>query len=156
MLDTHFIVREPLLNHQERVLGYELSWQGTADAGREPSEDEALHLVRFAAEHLAKPDAESLLGEQVVFLEVTPRVLAGDALNLLPAHGTVLALRGKNIANDAAIAAVAAARAKGYAIALRDAAPDAIDQRVLKDLSYLELQISAPDFASQVQQHRAR
>jgi len=153
MQDTHFIVREPLLNNQERVFGYELGWQDIIASGRKPTEDEALALVQFVAEHLGADGSTSLLGEQSILLEVAPRLLAGDALALLPPRGTVLAVRADDVRDDAAIAAVIAAHARGYSVSLRDARPEALDERLLKAVSYLELNVRAPDFVASVQQY---
>lgn len=155
MLDTHFIVREPLLNNQERVLGYELRWQDAALVGRKPTEGEAEELVRFVGEQLASEGSDSLLGDQVLFLEVTPAVIASESLAVVPPRGTVLALHGVDIADGDAVAAITSARAKGYAISLRDADLAAVDRGVLNQLSYYEMPIGAPDFGAQVQQYRA-
>lgn len=157
MLDTHFIVREPLLNSQERVLGYELLWQDVAASGRAPSAEEALHLVRFAAECLGGAEADSLLGEQLVFLEITPHLLGHPALDALPVRGTVLVLRAAELADDATIAKMAQARARGFAISLRGLVdPAMLDARLHAELAYLEVSMGAPDFAAQVQQHQTQ
>lgn len=154
MHDARFIVREPLLNTQERVLGYELCWQDVTPEGRAPTEPEATHLLQFAADNLGGA-ADSLLGEQLVFVEIPVSLLAGDALDLVPSRGTVLALRAAELTTEDAVAAVLAAHAKGFAISLREAKLAELDQRLLKQASYLELRFGAPDFATQVQQHRA-
>ncbi|HVL75912.1 MAG TPA: HDOD domain-containing protein [Noviherbaspirillum sp.] len=153
MPDSHFIALEPLLNNQERVLGYELRWHGAADTA--PDDNAALELVRCVHEHLRDDETASLLGEQRVFVEVTPALLEPSVLALLPAQGTVLILRGDALASEETIAAVAKARAQGYAFSVRDANPAALDKQLLAQLSYAELRADRPDFLAQLQQWRA-
>jgi EAL and modified HD-GYP domain-containing signal transduction protein len=50
MHQTNFIVREPLLDPKQRVIGYELCWQ--QQNGREVGAADLESLVGFVAEHL--------------------------------------------------------------------------------------------------------
>lgn len=155
MQDTHFIVREPLLNTQERVLGYELSWQGTSTEDRRPNDAEAIGLVRYVAAQLNDTDSGALLADQTLFLEVSPKVLTGDTLAALPPQGTVLILRGADMADAETVAAIADIQAKGYGIGLRDVDANTLDKGAFKHLTHLELRMDAPDFVSQLERHRA-
>jgi c-di-GMP-related signal transduction protein len=50
MHHTNFIVREPLLDPKQRVIGYELSWQQQGTRDIRDADLEA--LVAFVAEHV--------------------------------------------------------------------------------------------------------
>lgn len=155
MQEENFIVREPLVNPQERVLGYELDWQKNALAACAPSEEDMVDLAGFIAAQLADADSPSLLGDQVIFLEATPALLAHDALCALPAKGTVFALRAPDFSNADTIEAIHAARAKGYGISLRDVNLATLDKSLLPHITHVEVPIGASDFATQVQAYRA-
>ena len=47
MHDINFIVREPLLDPKQRVIGYELSWQLTQPGAEKPTDEELEALVGF-------------------------------------------------------------------------------------------------------------
>lgn len=155
MQEEQFIVREPLVNPQERVLGYELSWQQTTTAGRKPTESEIVSLARFVGEQINNTESGSLLSDQVLFIEVTPALLTHEAINALPPKGTVLALRGPDLGAPDVAAAVRAMRAQGYGISLRDINIATLDKSLLPYITYIEVPIGSPDFAAQVQLFRA-
>jgi c-di-GMP-related signal transduction protein len=154
MLEENFIVREPLVNPQERVLGYELSWQKNALTGSAPSDDDIVDLAGFVAEQLATEDAPTLLGDQVIFLEATPAFLTNDALNTLPAKGTVIALRAPDLSDEDTVGLIRDTHAKGYGISLRGVNLATLDRSMLQHVTHLEVPINAPDFATQVQLFR--
>ncbi len=155
MQEENFIVREPLVNSQERVLGYELSWQSATAAERKPTEAEIIGLARFVADQLNGTDSGALLGDQILFIEATPSLLDHEALCALPPKATVLALRGADVTNADALATIRAMRAKGYGISLRDTNLATIDNALLPHLTHIEAPIGAADFAVQVQHYRA-
>src|SRR5687767_4174604 len=98
MQQEHFIVREPLLNSEERVLGYELYWQHAAAPGYRPTEAEIVALAQFVGDELNNTESGALLGDQILFIEATPPLLAHDALSALPPKGTIFALHGADVA----------------------------------------------------------
>lgn len=154
MQREQFIVREPLLNTQERVLGYELSWQQASNTDR-PSEADQLALVRFVAEQLGDAAAGEKLGDHVLFIELTPALLGNEAVLSLPPRNAVLAVRGPDLSTPEAVAAVRAAREQGYSISAREVNLATIDRNLLPLLTYVELQLGAGDFAVQVQHFRS-
>jgi c-di-GMP-related signal transduction protein len=155
MQQEFFIVREPLLNTQERVLGYELSWQHVMNSGVGPSDEEATELVHFVAAELSDNDAVAPLNDHLVFLEVPVSVMAGNAIDFLPSKGMVLAVRGSDLKSPGAIEILKVAHGKGFGLSLRDVDVAAIDKAVLPLLTHIELPIVASDFAAQVQAFRA-
>lgn len=155
MQEEHFIVREPLLNSQERVLGYELSWQSVTGPGRKPSDAEIIELARFVADQINDTESGALLGDQLLFIEATPALLAHEALCGLPPKGTVFGLRGADVTNSDAVTAIQATRAKGYGISLRDADLGTLDKSFLSHITHFEVQIGSADFTTQVQHFRA-
>jgi c-di-GMP-related signal transduction protein len=155
MRAENFIVREPLLNTQERVLGYELSWQREAGDPSRCGDQEAVALARFVADQLNETESGALLGDQALFVEARPALLAHDAFCALPPSGTVLALHAADLADGDAVAAMQSMRAKGYGISLRGVDLAWFDKSLLPHVTYIEVPTSAPDFAAQVQWYRS-
>ena len=155
MQQEHFIIREPLLNSQERVLGYELYWQHAVAPGCRPTDAEIVSLAQFVADQLNNTESGALLGDQILFVEATPALLAHDVFSALPPKGTVIALRGADVAGEDAMAAIRAMRAKGYGIAIRDVNLASVDRNLLPHLSHFELEVGAADFVPQVQLYRS-
>jgi EAL and modified HD-GYP domain-containing signal transduction protein len=149
MQTENFIVRNPLLNNQERVLGYALSWQDRTAA-------DPLALADLVRAQLDQDEPGALLGEHLLFLDATPDSLSDPGLAGLPAKGMVFALRGADLADGDALAALRAARGRGYGIALRDADAATLDKNLLAQLTHVELAASAPDLAARVEWLRAQ
>jgi c-di-GMP-related signal transduction protein len=154
---ANFIVREPLLNSKERVLGYHLTWQPTENTGPVLTEDEAKSLVRFVTEQISGTDWESssLLGEHVLFLPAHPALLNTGLYSQLPRKGIVLSLSAADLADPAAASAARTLRSEGYGISLREANLAAMDKSLLNVVNHIEVSVNANDFANQVQIFRS-
>jgi c-di-GMP-related signal transduction protein len=155
MQDANFLVREPLLNAQERVLGYQLAWQPNDTTGARPTEEEARALARLLTEQINGDGVDAALGEHVMFLPSHPALLASNAYAALPPKSTVIALGVQDLAQAEAPAAARALRAQGYGISMRDANLATVDKELLSLVSHVEVSVGAPDFATQVQAFRA-
>ncbi|TFW09239.1 HDOD domain-containing protein [Oxalobacteraceae bacterium OM1] len=153
MQEENFIVREPLLNAQERVLGYELLWQRHTGGAR-PDVESILSLAQFAAEQLNDTESGALLGEQLLFLEVIPGLLADPTICSLPVKGTVLALRAADLGTPEAVEALKGAKALGYSISVREVDLPTFDRALVQYVNYFEVPVTAGDFAAQVQAYR--
>ncbi|WP_151636357.1 EAL and HDOD domain-containing protein [Noviherbaspirillum aerium] len=150
-----FIVREPLVNSQERVLGYEITWHGTAASDPLRPDADILLLASFVAEQLNDTDSGALLGDQVIFIEARPMLLEHEEFGRLPPNGTILVLRGDDLSAEGVPEAIKSARAKGYGISLRDVDIASLDRAVLEQVTHIETNINSAGFPAQVQQFRA-
>ncbi len=155
MHDINFIVREPLLDPKQRVIGYELSWQLTQPGAEKPTDEELEALVGFVAEQLVDEDENWLLRDKVLFLDAVPALLSTDALHAMPPEYTVLTLTGRDMANPDTLAAVRALRAGGIGISLRGADLNKFDKNLLPDISYIEVRFSGADVAAQAKMYAA-
>src|SRR5438128_515241 len=97
MHQTNFIVREPLLDAKQRVIGYELSWQ--QHNGNEPNDADLEALIGFVAAHVVDEETGWLLRDKVLFLDAVPAMLSLDALHALPPEHTVLSLHVRHLAD---------------------------------------------------------
>lgn len=154
MQEENFIVREPLLNAQERVLGYELSWQHKDSPGVQPGKEEARALVDFIAGQIDELESSVLLGEHLLFLAAPAALLKGQAFSALSKKRTVLAVQAAELSDAETVTAVKTLRTRGYGISLRGASPETVEKDLLSFVSHIEISAAASDFAEQVRQWR--
>ncbi|MEO5934244.1 MAG: HDOD domain-containing protein, partial [Duganella sp.] len=158
MHQTNFLVREPLLDAKQRVVGYELCWQRQTRDGAPPSTPAELEsLVDFVAGQMVDDDNGGawLLRDKILFLEAVPAMLSTDALHRLPPERTVLSLKASALANPDTLAAVQALRAGGVGILLRGADLARSGTRLPTLASYVEVRFSGADVATQARTYAA-
>jgi EAL and modified HD-GYP domain-containing signal transduction protein len=153
MHHSNFIVREPLLDPKQRVIGYELCWQ--QQNGSEVGAADLEALVGFVAEHLVDEEHGWLLREKLLFLDAVPAMLSTDALHALPPERTVLSMAVRDLANNDTRAAVQALRAGGVGISLRGANLDLLGRNLSVVASYAEVRFTGADVATQARTYAA-
>lgn len=149
MHDINFIVREPLLDPKQRILGYELSWQQPENPEAALTHADATDLVRYATEWLTDAEGAWLLGDNFLFIQATPDLLREEALRGLPPKHTVLTLGPEDLLEGETVELVKALKAEGYGIALRNADVVVNDKNLLPLVSHVEICFGAADFPSQ-------
>jgi EAL and modified HD-GYP domain-containing signal transduction protein len=132
-----FIVRTPLLDPQQKVLGYKLACQGPRDAVR------TADLQRLAAWVARPPDDASappggVAGDGVVFLQAPAGALSPEAFAGLAAGKTVLSLEEADFRVPAVGPAVKALRERGFGISLRLPKPRALPPTLVALLTHVE------------------
>lgn len=138
MSEMKFIVREPLLNPTQKVLGYELSWYNGEQGEGMASDAELLELLSLTARQLQGEDVASQLNGSVLFFEATPALIATSELQELPVNNTVFRLTVTDLADPETLKAVAALRQRGYGISLRGADALASGHPLLQLASHVE------------------
>ncbi|GGY06676.1 HDOD domain-containing protein [Massilia dura] len=153
MHQTHFLVREPLLDPQQRVVGYELAWQ--LDPAAVPAQAELEDLVRFVAGLVNDAERGWLLRDKTLFLQAVPGMLSTDALHDLPPQHTVLSIRTAELANPDTLAAVRALRAGDVGILLRNCDLARVGNRLPMIASFVEVRFTGADVAEQARAYAA-
>lgn len=153
MHETNFIVREPLLDPKQRVIGYELSWhlhdkQPVTDADLEA-------LIGFVAEHVNDDAQGWLLRDKVLFLDAVPDMLSTDALFAMPPERTVLTMKASDLADPDTLAAVQGLRAGGVGISVRDGDLAHLGANLAMSASYIEVRFSGANVATQARTYAA-
>ena len=149
MHQTNFIVREPLLDPKQGVIGYELAWQ--QETGQAPTDADLEALVGFVAAQLNDDERGWLLRDKVIVMNAVPAMLSTDALFAMPPEYTVLSMHIDELADETTLAAVQGLRAGGVGIALRGADLATISKTELAAASYLEVNFTGADVAAQAQ-----
>jgi c-di-GMP-related signal transduction protein len=150
---TNFIVREPLLDPRQRVLGYELSWQ--QHDGRIPTDLDLEGLVGFVAEHVNHEDHGWLLRDKILFLDAVPAMLSTDALHALPPERTVLTFDIRQLTDLDVRSAVQAVRAGGVGVAIRGCDLTLLGRNLSPYASYVEVRFTGTDVGDQARTYAA-
>ena len=153
MHQTNFIVREPLLDPKQRVIGYELSWQH--HDGNTPTGQELEDLVAFVAEHVCHEEHGWLLRDKLLFLDAVPEMLSTDALHCLPPERTVLTLDIRKLTDPDVRAAVQAVRVGGVGVSIRGADINLLGRNLSPYASYVEVKFAGADVAFQARTYAA-
>lgn len=155
VMDTaDFIVREPLLDPQQQVLGYELTWQQSSSDDRAQRAD-PVALADFVGQQLNDPDGTWLLSGNLLFLEAPPALLQADSLLALPPQNTVLIVDVAHLADPAIRTTLTNLRADGYGIALRNVDFSVFDKNLLALATHVEVDFDPVDLASQAKTYGA-
>jgi len=150
---TNFIVREPLLDPRQRVLGYELSWQ--QHDGRIPTDQDLEGLVGFVAQHVNHEEHGWLLRDKILFLDAVPGMLSLDALHALPPERTVLTFDIRQLTDLDVRSAVQAVRAGGVGVAIRGCDLNLLGRNLSPYASYLEVRFTGSNVADQARSYAA-
>jgi c-di-GMP-related signal transduction protein len=146
MHQTNFIVREPLLDPQQRVIGYELCWQQEGTVIRDADLES---LIGFVAQHLVDSDGKWLLRDKLLFLDAVPAMFSLDALHALPPEHTVLSVRLRDLVDIDARGAAQALRAGGVGISLRDADLKILGRNLSVIASHAEVRFNGDNVGEQ-------
>ncbi|MFP5394430.1 MAG: hypothetical protein ACLGI6_23315, partial [Gammaproteobacteria bacterium] len=146
MHETNFIVREPLLDPNQRVVGYELSWQHHHD--QVVTDDDLEALIGFVADNVNDEERGWLLRDKILFLDAVPAMLSRDALFNMPPERTVLTLRAEDLANPDTLAAAQGLKAGGVGISIRDGDLTRLGRHLNITASYVEVRFSGADVAA--------
>ena len=157
MHQTNFIVREPLLDPKQRVIGYELSWK---QDDSQPVTDAALEaLVGFVAEHVIDEERGWLLRDKILFLDAVPPMLSTDALHAMPPEHTVLRMKAADMDDPDTLSAMQGLRAGGVGISVRDGDLGDLGKKLGTNIgmsaSYIEVRFSGADVAAQARTYAA-
>ncbi|MDR3482727.1 MAG: HDOD domain-containing protein [Burkholderiaceae bacterium] len=147
MLDTNFIVREPLLDPKQKVLGYELSLQ--AGSATTLSASDGVDLVEFIAKELNRQESGWMLEDNLVFLDASPTLILSEAMVALPPKNVVLTVLASDFSNPEVAQALKAMRAEGYGISLRDADLNGHDKALLPLVTHIEVAFDPEHLAAQ-------
>jgi EAL and modified HD-GYP domain-containing signal transduction protein len=149
MQDTNYIVREPLLDPKQRILGYELSWQQAEGGELATSDEGAAALVSYVADRLIDTEGAWLMGDSLFFFQATPALLHEEALKTLPPKNIILTLGPEQLSDPDTATAARDLKKEGYGVVLRNAEALAQDKNLLHAVSRVEIRFGPADFASQ-------
>lgn len=153
MPEMNVIVREPLLDTQQRIIGYALAWQQAEMDACSSVVADPTTLAGLVAGTINNEQAGWRLGDQVLFLEAAPALILSDMLATLPSNNIVLVINADDCADGNVAAALQVLRQQGFGISLRWTDLAEPDKALLSLLTHIELAFSKTDFAVLAQQY---
>jgi len=154
MSDVNFIVREPLLDPTQRVIGFQLSWQAGAK-NVEVDISTLSSLMSFVASEFHDEEKGFLLGDSLIFLEAVPGLLKADGLRQLYAKNTVLIFSKRYFGDPESLEVIKELREQGFGICLRNADITALERSFFSLITHMEVQLDASNLASQAKMYAA-
>ena len=120
MSDTRdlFVARQPVLDRQHRIVGYELLFRSAGAAGDNLDDNEA--AVTGLTDSIETVGVEKLLGSTMGFLNVTPDFIMDDVLAVLPNSQIVLQIPHMDAVYPEFIRRCRDLKKEGIRFALRD------------------------------------
>ena len=115
LLNETYLSRQPILDLQQELVGYELRLQSAGNAGAGNSRENAAVLVCGAYAELG---IRSALGRHRAFLRIDQEFLHNDAIEALPPEGVVLQLMVDRIPDERMLERCRALRERHYSLAL--------------------------------------
>jgi EAL and modified HD-GYP domain-containing signal transduction protein len=129
-LNDAFLTRQPIVDQQEVLIGYQLQFRSSANDGR----SDAAKLVCAAYAELG---VRSALGDSRAFIGVDADFLHHDALELLPTDGVVIELSLDAAPDEPTLTRCRSLRERGYSLALANYS--GLDKRSTPLLSMLDI-----------------
>ncbi len=114
-----FLARQPVLDRDESVQGYELLYPERDDE-QTVAGDEALARARVVLNAFSEIGLEHLVGLSRAWIKVAPEFLSLDLVPSLPPERVVLELSARQFRDESMLEPVRKLRAAGYRLALDD------------------------------------
>lgn len=117
---SYFIGRQPILNRQQEIIGYELLFRAAGDHQAALYNDQAQASASVIASALSDFGLQNILGDKYGFLNITASMLSSEVLELLPVEQSVLELLENIELDDTARLRCTNLKSLGFRIALDD------------------------------------
>ncbi len=114
-LKNAFLFRQPILNRQQDLAGYQLSFRTSAATTSPPAGAAAALCAAYS-----ELGMQSALGHSCAFIGIDSEFLQQEAIELLPPAGVVLELLLDGVADRATLTRCQDLRARGYTLAMPD------------------------------------
>lgn len=140
-LRNFYLARQPLLDRNQALFGYELLFRSRQEGGAEI--DSALAATAGVLAHAAQLGLPRAIGDAVAFLNVDTDVLMSDIFAFLPRERTVLELGASVEASDAVLWRLAELAGHGFRFAAEASSHGARLGRLLPLLDYVKVDLRA-------------
>lgn len=152
--DNRYLFRAPLLDSEQRVVGYKLACQKNPQDSEFSDEASSHQLLALLAEHAGETRSGRF------FLQVSPVARFAEELAALLPQTTVLILKQADLMDESNRAMLASLRERGLGLALQDADPAFLEPRandaLLSLLSHVLVAFDHPQRAAIISLARQR
>lgn len=116
--ETAFIGRQPILNRQQQIIGYELLFRRTGESVTAEFSSDMQAGTSVLVNTLSNMGADWLVGSKLAFVNVAESMLESNFLELLQPQRVVLEIIGTTQASPELLARIKELCAQGFGIAL--------------------------------------
>lgn len=145
-LRNFYLARQPLLDRNQALFGYELLFRNRLDGGAEI--ESSLAATASVLAHAAQLGLPRAIGDAVAFLNVDTDVLMSDIFAFLPRERTVLELGASVEASDAVLWRLAELAGHGFRFAAEASSHGPRLGRLLPLLDYVKVDLRATPVVS--------
>jgi EAL and modified HD-GYP domain-containing signal transduction protein len=146
--DEVFIGRQPIVDAQQKIIGYELLFRSNASDNTANFADDFTAGAQVLVNTLNNMGTEWLMGDKLAFLNVTEAMLSSEFMELLPAKRIVLEITGEISANLALLERMQALKALGFDFALHSAQVTDENEPLIRLAAYVKVDLlSVPNAA---------
>jgi len=157
-----FIGRQPIVDAQQRIIGYELLFRDHAASTSANITNDLLAGAQVIVNTLSNMGAEWLFGDKIAFMNVSSGVLQSDYLELLPAKRIVLDLLEDVLPTPEIMERLKALKQLGFTLSL-DSYDGSPERAPLLDMvSYVKIDLlrtppeKLPALAASAKQHAVK
>ena len=137
-----FLGRQPILDRNQQLVGYELLYRADATASEALVTDDGYASLVVVASLLQDLGADQVLGGKLGFINVGPETLGADSpIALLEPKRTVLEFASRQPPDEATLARLAELRAAGYGVAVSVDSPAVVRQPVFALASHAKVDL---------------
>lgn len=142
-----YIARQPIVDRQQRIIGYELLSRASATATAAPSEHTTASDTALLFNALSNISSENLFGDKLAFINVRLEDLGGEHFEIVYPERIVLqlprAVGDDPVRIEAAVASMQALRERGFRLSAGAFAAAGPYATWLPLISYLEVDVKA-------------
>ena len=153
MPDHAYLARQPIVDNQQKIIGYELLFRRSADATHANFTDDHLATSKVLANILSNMGAKWLLGDKLAFVNASSSMLMSDFLELLPVNRAVLEVLETTRATPELLARCHELRALGYRLALDDFELTPESAPLLEIANFIKLDVQKLNATGQLEAH---
>ncbi len=144
--DQVFIGRQPIVDAQQKIFGYELLFRSNAEDNAAHFADDFSAGAQVLVNTLSNMGTEWLMGDRLAFLNVTEAMLVSEFMELLPAKRIVLEITGAISANPELLERMQALKALGFHFALHGAQLTGENEALIQLATYAKIDLlGVPD-----------
>lgn len=141
--DHIFIGRQPIVDAQQKIIGYELLFRSNGEDNSAQFSDDFSAGAQVLINTLSNMGTGWLLGDKNAFLNVNAAMLNSEFMELLPAQRIVLEIKEDITATPELIARLQALKALGFTFALHSPQIKAENDAIIKLASYVKIDLLA-------------
>ena len=136
-----FIGRQPIVDAQQKIMGYELLFRSNAEQNSAHFSDDFSAGAQVLINTLSNMGTGWLLGDKIAFLNVNTEMLNSEFMELLPAQRIVLEIQGELSPTPELLERMQALKALGFCFALPSPQVHSENEALVQLASYVKVDL---------------